>query len=106
MADDTPDLLVLTAEIVAAYLGHSRVQPEELPALIRSIRDTLGEDTSTPAPEEAPTPAKPSKAETKKSITPDALVVSQFEIGRRQRHGVWAATSLSSRHGQLSNRNR
>ncbi len=80
MAKSPPDLLVLTAELVAAYVGHSRVSPEELPAIIRSIRDTLSEDTSSPAPVEAPTPNKPSKAEIRKSITPDALI--SFVDGR------------------------
>lgn len=50
------------------------MRPEELPALIRTIRDTLAEDTSTPPREEAPTSEKPTRAQIRKSITPEALI--------------------------------
>ena len=35
------DLLVYSADIVAAFVGQNRVPPEELPELIRSVHQTL-----------------------------------------------------------------
>ena len=77
MSDDQNDILTLTAEITAAYLGaSSHVKVEEIPAIIKSIRSAL-QDSDTPAaePEAATGPApKMHGSSVKKSITPDALI--------------------------------
>lgn len=73
-----PDILILTAEIVASYLGgeQHRTAPSEIPGLIRAVRAALSEGETAPSSEaaaEADFP-KPSKREITKSITPDALI--------------------------------
>ena len=77
MADDPTDILTLTAEITAAYLGAStHVKVEEIPGIIKSIRSAL-QETEAPAaePDAPPGPApKMHGATVKKSITPDALI--------------------------------
>ena len=77
MSDDQSDILTLTAEITAAYLGaSSHVKAEEIPAIIKSIRSAL-QESATPAaePEAAAGPApKMHGSSVKKSITPDALI--------------------------------
>ena len=76
MSDETTtDTLTLTAEIVASYLGaNSHVKAEEIPAIIRSVRDALSE-TSAPASSstEGDFP-KADKRAANKSITPDGLI--------------------------------
>ena len=71
------DVLTLTAEIVASYVGNAaHVQASEIPAIIKAVRSAL-EEAASPAPEAAPTEPqadKPSKREITKSITPDALI--------------------------------
>ena len=71
----TTDTLTLTAEIVASYLGSSsHVKAEEIPAIIRSIREALSE-TDAPQPTGAEEAfAKADKRAVNKSITPDALI--------------------------------
>ncbi len=76
MADDfQSDTLTLTAEIVASYLGaNAHVKSEEIPAIIRSVRQALSEtDAPAPASTEASFP-KADKRAVNKSITPDALI--------------------------------
>ena len=77
MTDDMIDTLTMTAEIVASYLGneHSRIQANEIPELIRSIRATLSESDASPSPAstEGGFP-KASKRDITKSITPDGLI--------------------------------
>ena len=62
----------LTAEIVAAYVGHNSLRTSELPELITSIHAALaGLDQPAPEPEASkPVPA----VSVKKSITPDHLI--------------------------------
>jgi hypothetical protein len=66
-----PDLLDLTAEIVAAHAAHSLVDIEQLPELIRSVYRTLAALASGQAPasgnQEQPGPAVPIR----RSITPE-----------------------------------
>ncbi|MBR0665837.1 MucR family transcriptional regulator [Roseomonas hellenica] len=81
MPDDftTPDLLALTAEIVAAHVANNSVTPGDLPPLIHNVHGTLaslGEQPSPP-PEEKRQPAVPIK----RSITPDYLIC--LEDGRK-----------------------
>ncbi len=76
--DSTSDVLDLTAEIVASYLGNNaHVKAEEIPGLIRSVRSALQEG-SAPVAEPEASPAGPAPkmhgATVKKSITPDALI--------------------------------
>ena len=75
MADDNVDTLTLTAEIVASYLGSGgRVNAEEIPGIIRSVRAALEEGgETTSASTEADFP-KADKRAVNKSITPDALI--------------------------------
>ena len=71
--EDKPDVLTLTAEIVASYVGaNSHVQAGEIPNIIRSIRAALMEDVGGQA-EAQPEHAKASAAQIRKSVTPDAL---------------------------------
>ncbi len=72
--EDKPDVLTLTAEIVASYVGaNSHVQAAEIPNIIRSIRTALMEDVGG-QPEAAPEQTKATGAQVRKSITPDALM--------------------------------
>ena len=74
MAEDT-DTLTLTAEIVASYLGtNAHVKAEEIPALIRSIREALTEHAAAPTADAEEGGSKPDKRAVKKSITPEALI--------------------------------
>ena len=67
------DYVELTADLVSAYVSNNRVQPSEVGALIASMHDALtglarGAATATPTVE------KPTPAQIRKSITPDALI--------------------------------
>ena len=76
MADDASDILTLTAEITASYLGNaSHVKADDIPDLIRSIRSALTEGGAHEQTEAAAGPApKMHGSQVKKSITPDALI--------------------------------
>lgn len=73
-------LVELTAEIAASYVANNRVNPDELPELIRSVHSAM-KTAETGAiieqPEERPAPAVPIK----KSVTADHII-SLFD-GRR-----------------------
>ena len=72
--EDKPDVLTLTAEIVASYVGsNAHVQAAEIPNIIRAVRSALTED-SQPEAEAQPERAKATPAQIRKSITPDALI--------------------------------
>lgn len=71
-------VLDLTADIVAAYVENNDASPADLPALIRSVHGAL---SALGAPIElAPSPAKITAAQARRSITPDALI--SFEDGK------------------------
>jgi predicted transcriptional regulator len=73
------DLTEATAEIVASYVSANTVPATELAGLIQTVFNslkTLGE----PPVETAPEIAKPTPAQIRKSITPDALI--SFEDGK------------------------
>lgn len=74
MAENATDLLVLTGEIVSAYVSNNSVRSDDLPGLIRTIRSTLSEDTSPPEPEAQAAPAKLTTGQVRKSITPSGLI--------------------------------
>ncbi len=63
---EKPELLELTAKIVAAHLSGNSVPPADLPGLIRSVHDALASTAPAPPPE----PVVP----VKKSVTPNYLV--------------------------------
>lgn len=72
--NDSPnkeELLVLTTEIVSAYVSNNSMGTGELPALIEQVYKTLsGVDAQGSALADRPQPAVPIK----KSITPDYIV--------------------------------
>ena len=67
------DLLTLTAQIVSAHVGKSRIEADALPALIQSVYRSLvavsGDHPET-TPAATPTPAVPIK----RSVFPDFLI--------------------------------
>ena len=72
--EDKPDILTLTAEIVASYVGsNAHVQAAEIPNIIRAVRAALTEE-SEPQAEAQPERTKATSAQVRKSITPDALI--------------------------------
>jgi predicted transcriptional regulator len=77
--DDKSEIIEMTADIVAAYVGHNSVAAGELPSLIQSIHRALagvssGAETVEAAPKEPAVPIK-------RSITPDHLIC--LEDGRK-----------------------
>src|SRR5690348_10316938 len=66
------ELLALTTDIVAAFVGHNSVAAGDLPTLISNVFRSLSDADQPTAekPAEGPTPAVPIK----KSITPDFLI--------------------------------
>ena len=77
------DVLTLTAEITAAYVGNANhVKAEEIPEIIRAIRLALTESGEAAQAEAAPAGPAPKmdKRQVNKSITPDALI--SFVDGR------------------------
>ncbi|AYV46282.1 transcriptional regulator [Caulobacter flavus] len=72
-------IIELTAEIVANYVANNSIAVGDLPALIRATHDALaGVDAPVASAPEAV--SKPTPAQIRKSITPDALI--SFEDGR------------------------
>jgi predicted transcriptional regulator len=72
-----PTLLALTAQIVAAHVGHNSVPRETLPALIESIYTTLSKVGVQAEAPKLPEPAVP----VKRSVFPDYIVC--LEDGKR-----------------------
>ena len=77
--DDKSEVIEMTADIVAAYVGANSVAAGDLPSLIQSVHRALsgvasGSDIAEAAPKEPAVPIK-------KSITPDYLVC--LEDGRK-----------------------
>lgn len=67
-----PDLVGLTADLVAAYVSNNRVPPGEMPALLATVHAAisgLGKGQPEEKPDEKATPA-----EIRKSIKPDGLI--------------------------------
>ncbi|WP_264045119.1 MucR family transcriptional regulator [Methylobacterium flocculans] len=73
------DHVDLTATIVSAYVTNNSVRPADLNELIASVHQTL-KGLSGPATPAADQIKKPTPAEVKKSITPEALI--SFEDGK------------------------
>ena len=77
--DDKSEIIEMTADIVAAYVGANTVPATDLPALIQSVHRALsgvasGGEVAEAAPREPAVPIK-------KSITPEYLVC--LEDGRK-----------------------
>ena len=77
--EDKSEIIEMTADIVAAYVGANSVPASDLPSLIQSVHRALsgvasGTDVAEAAPREPAVPVK-------KSITPEHLVC--LEDGRK-----------------------
>lgn len=73
-----PNLIELTAEVVAAFVMHNSLQKSDIPELIASVHGSLQQLANPKAAEPArPVPAVPIK----KSISPDYII--SLEDGRR-----------------------
>lgn len=73
-------ILGLVAEIVSAYVSKNPVQLAELPALISRVHAVVDSLSSGISKARLKQIEKPTAAQIKKSITPDALI--SFEDGR------------------------
>lgn len=82
MAENETDLVVLTAEVAAAYFDNNTVEPDKIGAVIGAIHSALKaiSDGSSEEPAVEETPAL-SRAEIRKSISPDYL--TSFVDGRK-----------------------
>lgn len=76
---DNSKNIELTAEIVSAFVGNNSVSVTDLPALIKSVYASL-QGVEAPQVAEAESVTKPTAAQIRKSITPDALI--SFEDGK------------------------
>lgn len=74
------DLVEVTGQIVAAYVSNNTVATDQLPNLIKQVRQALIGD-ETPSEPQANNRPQPSRTQIRKSITPDYLI--SFEDGRR-----------------------
>jgi len=74
------DILKLTSDIVAAYVGNNPIPVSELPAVIKSVHNTLGNLNGTASLTELAADQKPA-VPVKKSITADYLIC--LEDGKR-----------------------
>ena len=79
-ASDPNAHVEITAEIVAAYVSQNSVPVTDLPALIRSVHQSISTLGQAPAAAAAPEPLKPA-VPVKKSIT-DEYIIS-LEDGRK-----------------------
>ena len=73
------NFLELAADLVAAYVSKNNVPVSELPNVIASVHAALS-GLVKEAPAQPAGPEKPTPAQVKKSITPDALI--SFEDGK------------------------
>ena len=95
MSEAQPDLNIveMAAEIVSAYVRNNSVPASELPSLLQSIHDSLGNILNGSKPEPVKEPLQP-KIAIKKSVTNEFIVC--LEDGKRfkslKRH-------LHSEHG-------
>lgn len=75
---DTTATILLTAELVSAYVANNKLAAHELPNLIKTVHQAL-DSGGAPEPAEAAA-ERPTPAQIKKSITPTALI--SFEDGK------------------------
>ncbi|ACL57076.1 MucR family transcriptional regulator [Methylobacterium nodulans] len=76
-ANDSPDLISMTADIVSAYVAHNSIPAAELPGLVAGVHASLA-GLTTPA-EATPEPLVP-PVPIRKTVTPDAII--SLEDGR------------------------
>ncbi|MER2253427.1 MucR family transcriptional regulator [Methylorubrum podarium] len=75
MEDSTlPDVLSMTADIVAAYVSNNSVPASELPSLLVQVHAAFASLSTASSAEVGGEIEKPTSAQIKKSITPDALI--------------------------------
>ncbi|MEH0197135.1 MucR family transcriptional regulator [Caulobacter sp. CCNWLY153] len=81
MTEDKTKLTELTAEIVSNYVANNPTAVSDLPALIKATYDALaGVESGGTVEGKGVEITKPTPAQIRKSITPDALI--SFEDGR------------------------
>lgn len=68
------DLLTMTADLVAAFVSNNSVPAAELPILLVQVHGAFVSLSAPPAAEAGSEIEKPTPAQIKKSITPDALI--------------------------------
>jgi predicted transcriptional regulator len=67
------NFMELAADLVSAYVSNNNVPVSELPNVIASVHAAVA-GLANPTPAEPAGPEKPTPAQVKKSITPDALI--------------------------------
>jgi predicted transcriptional regulator len=72
VADDSANIIDLSAEIVAAFVANNSVPVQDLPGLISSVHSALAAAASGKT--EEPTPELRPAVAVKKSVTPDAII--------------------------------
>ncbi|MDE4915243.1 MucR family transcriptional regulator [Methylobacterium sp. 092160098-2] len=72
-AADKVDFIQLTSDVVAAYVTKNSVRPADLPALLADVHAAIAGLNSAPSSAESKV-EKPTPAQIRKSITPDALI--------------------------------
>jgi len=77
---EKPEIIEMTAKIVAAYVGNNSVSGTELPALIGSIYSAI-RGISDGQAEQPPPPLQTPAVSVRKSINPDHLIC--LEDGRK-----------------------
>ena len=78
--NDKPEIIEMTADIVAAYVSNNSVSSADLPAVIQQVHRALAGVMDGAAAQEPAPPATPAVS-IKKSITPDYLIC--LEDGRK-----------------------
>lgn len=81
------DLLDMTADIVAAYVTHNKIDATTLPGLISSIHAALGSTSSEPVEEVEPV-QRLTAAQARKLITPGGIIslITQKPFKSMKRH--------------------
>ena len=80
MTDRSPNLLEMTAGIVANYLSHHRVAVTDVPGLIAIVHDALSSSPGPAPAAEEPAVSRPTAAQIRRSITDTHLI--SFEDGK------------------------
>lgn len=70
--DQRTELVEITTEIVAAYVGANQVPPQDIPALIRTVYTALRDVGA--ATDAAAEPSQEPAVPIKRSVTPDFIV--------------------------------
>jgi len=73
MDEKNAAMIGLTADVVAAFVGNNAVAVADLPALIKTVHAALS-GAEAPVPVAVEEVVKPTTAQIRKSITPDALI--------------------------------